>query len=171
MESMLLKEEQTIPPVRYDKAAKNLDSTKSAIPSSKVVQFINKEPSISVTGEKLPEIDDLIYHLRAATNLTNKITRTVKSTESVAYDISTMKLEGKIKEAETAMKKKYQTNLIYYKYYTAVWSFCALLLGVFVTAGISGSIGPFSSVTGAIFSIAGIISAFIDMKDRVDKYV
>ncbi|WP_157911706.1 hypothetical protein [Alteribacter populi] len=62
--------------------------------------------------------------------------------------------------------KAMQMKFNLFKYYTFIWALCALLLGVFTTTAITGTLGPLSSFTGILMSLSGIIGVSLDWKDR-----
>ncbi|GIM45234.1 hypothetical protein DNHGIG_07830 [Collibacillus ludicampi] len=61
-----------------------------------------------------------------------------------------------------------QRNFDLYKYYSLIWIICSMLIGIFITSGLSGSLGPLTSIVGVIMSLGGIIGAYLDWKDRVE---
>lgn len=122
-----------------------------------------------IEGDKTSIIEDPLYlYLKQYIENSNSTLNDVKYSLTDTYTISKNVTEEKVKEAEDKMQK-IQTNFNYLKYYSFIWSFCALLLGFFFTAGISGMLGPFSSFVGGIMAAVGIVGGILDYKDRVNK--
>ena len=74
--------------------------------------------------------------------------------------VSVMSAEEELRKVVSAMKK----GQIAYRYYSSIWSLCAVALCFFITAGASGLLGIVPSAVGAIFSIVGGVGAVIDWK-------
>ena len=64
-----------------------------------------------------------------------------------------------------ALKKKYN----FLRYYLTLGGIFAVLATFFITAGFSGLLGFIPSLAGTVMSIAGIIGAIIDWKERVKQ--
>lgn len=69
--------------------------------------------------------------------------------------------------AEEEMRKVVKTlekKQVAYRYYSSIWSICAIALCFFVTSGIGGLLGPVSSFVGSLLSITGFAGCVIDWK-------
>ena len=64
---------------------------------------------------------------------------------------------------------KVQKQFNLFKYYSLIWMFSIVLIGLFLVLGILGVLSFFPSFTGIIASIAGIIGAFLDWKSKENE--
>lgn len=103
--------------------------------------------------------DEMVEVVKGILKDTNFSAATVNISQGETY-LSIKVENNSLTRKVVGMEKKQ----FMYKYYSYIWTFCALLLGVFVTSGVSGLLGPLSAFTGSILSITGIIGAVIDWK-------
>jgi hypothetical protein len=79
--------------------------------------------------------------------------------------VNLITVEEEKRRMTNAMNKKHNM----YTYYSIVWGMCAVAFGVFVTSGVSGLLGPLTSIAGSLISAAGIVGGIVDWKDWVKK--
>ncbi|KAE8558030.1 hypothetical protein [Paenibacillus polymyxa] len=86
---------------------------------------------------------------------------TVKvKTDSGIMEVTLISVEEELRRAKATMKKEF----IAYKYYSSVGWIFAMASAVFLACGVSGVLGPFSTLIGTVFSLAGCVGAILDWK-------
>lgn len=112
--------------------------------------------------------EDLIIYLQKAAEITETLNSLNKFNNYDASGGIHNKENLMLREAEDKVYKvQKQFNL--FKYYSLIWMFSIVLIGLFLVLGILGVLSFFPSFTGIIASIAGIIGAFLDWKSKENE--
>lgn len=74
-------------------------------------------------------------------------------------------VQDEISEMEEGLKMLSE-KLSLYKYYSIIWMISIALMSIFAVVGFAGILSPFPSISGFLASLAGMIGAYIDWKDR-----